>query len=669
LDPASIGSDPNPLFVAANSTLWNDGNPATKAYINICFTVLPQKNSDGTIQCDRNLRRPDAGATEHLVESSRDVDCLGQVIAPDSSGKAQVDQMRAFVRKMIEDTWQRYANIELAGWGDCPISTDASGYRFNSRASWKGIMIRFSHSDADAENSTDYTQVLGKDPNNATLIQYNAPAIYHGGLYDQDLGNLVHEFGHALGFEHEWKRPDWNSYSCPDGLIRSNVNLSKCIEGSNGNTGNGTPIIISDCTGSDQQNWTRLTPGGQTSITTLSVTVNKVKKCMDVSGSGTADGTKVQLWDCNGTVAQQWQQVDGRPGALVNPNSGKCLDLPNSNTTNGTQLVINPCNGGASQHWGEEASSTTLGTPPDQGSIMQYCTQGGMSAVGYLSSWDILGLQNAYGRKYTGSLVGYRGQCANIQNGSTQAGAPIIAFPCRGGSNDTWFRTNTTYEYFQAGKTSPNLCLNVQGNSVPNPIIGWGCGPGNNEKFSTVGVEWHGMGNMCVGVSKAAAGTALQLQACGGSNQKWDFWRPESKLLTSQIRLTGSNLCVASPHAPGSSVLGDQLKLQTCSTTDAKQQFAYPGGGLVNLVNGKGPTGQVCANVSGAQPVAGSNIVLWDGCWTPNTPQNNQFTLKGNIKSLSNCMTIGGVGDPYTTVSAAACSSSNTTTQLWEYYF
>jgi hypothetical protein len=174
LDPANISSDPNPLFVQSGTTLWNNGDPTTRAYIPVCFTVLPQRNADGTTQCDQNVKRSN-GTTVHLVESSRDVDCLGQTIAPDSSGKAQVDQMRAFVRKMIEDTWQRYANIELAGWGDCPISTDASGYQFNSRASWTGIMIRFSHIDTDVENATDYTQVLGRDPTNATLIQYNGP--------------------------------------------------------------------------------------------------------------------------------------------------------------------------------------------------------------------------------------------------------------------------------------------------------------------------------------------------------------------------------------------------------------------------------------------------------------------------------------------------------------
>ena len=72
-------------------------------------------------------------------------------------------------------------------------------------------------------------------------------------------------------------------------------------------------------------------------------------KCLDVNASGTADGTLVDLYDCNGTAAQVWQPQSN--GALLNPNSGKCLDDPSSSTTAGTQVQIYDCNGTAAQHW------------------------------------------------------------------------------------------------------------------------------------------------------------------------------------------------------------------------------------------------------------------------------------------------------------------------------
>ena len=72
-------------------------------------------------------------------------------------------------------------------------------------------------------------------------------------------------------------------------------------------------------------------------------------KCLDVKASGTTNGTLVQLYDCNGTGAQQWAaQSDG---SLRNPQAGRCLDIPNSDLTDGRQLRIWTCNGTGAQRW------------------------------------------------------------------------------------------------------------------------------------------------------------------------------------------------------------------------------------------------------------------------------------------------------------------------------
>ena len=77
---------------------------------------------------------------------------------------------------------------------------------------------------------------------------------------------------------------------------------------------------------------------------------------MDVAGAGTANGTRVQLYDCNGTNAQKWT-VSGR--TLVNTGSGKCLDVTGANSANGTPLQIWTCAGGTNQQW-----TLPTGTPP-----------------------------------------------------------------------------------------------------------------------------------------------------------------------------------------------------------------------------------------------------------------------------------------------------------------
>jgi non-reducing end alpha-L-arabinofuranosidase len=72
-------------------------------------------------------------------------------------------------------------------------------------------------------------------------------------------------------------------------------------------------------------------------------------RCLDIDGNGTAAGTKVELWDCNGVGGQKWfQQANG---SLLNPQSGLCLDDPGGNTANGTQLQVYTCNGTAAQQF------------------------------------------------------------------------------------------------------------------------------------------------------------------------------------------------------------------------------------------------------------------------------------------------------------------------------
>ncbi|WP_223297656.1 ricin-type beta-trefoil lectin domain protein [Catenulispora acidiphila] len=55
---------------------------------------------------------------------------------------------------------------------------------------------------------------------------------------------------------------------------------------------------LRDCNGSAAQQFT-VKPDGSLGI---------MGKCMDVTSSGTADGTKVQLYECKGTGAQKWTQ-------------------------------------------------------------------------------------------------------------------------------------------------------------------------------------------------------------------------------------------------------------------------------------------------------------------------------------------------------------------------
>jgi hypothetical protein len=113
----------------------------------------------------------------------------------------------------------------------------------------------------------------------------------------------------------------------------------KCVDVAGANTANGTPVQLYDCNGSAAQRWSVGSDG----------TIRALGKCLDVASGGTADGTPVQLWDCNGSGAQQWAVPSARD--VVNIQANKCLAATGGSSANGTRLQIWTCTGTPDQKW------------------------------------------------------------------------------------------------------------------------------------------------------------------------------------------------------------------------------------------------------------------------------------------------------------------------------
>ncbi|WP_033216071.1 chitinase [Kitasatospora phosalacinea] len=113
----------------------------------------------------------------------------------------------------------------------------------------------------------------------------------------------------------------------------------KCVDVAAASSANGTAVQLYDCNGTAAQQWTVGTDG----------TVRALGKCLDLTSGGTANGTQAQLYDCNGTGAQQWQAQANK--TLVNPASGRCLDATGPSSANGTRLQVWDCFAGANQQW------------------------------------------------------------------------------------------------------------------------------------------------------------------------------------------------------------------------------------------------------------------------------------------------------------------------------
>jgi len=129
----------------------------------------------------------------------------------------------------------------------------------------------------------------------------------------------------------------------PTGPVDSGIS-GKCLDASDGMSVNLTPADLYDCNGTTAQQWSLESDG----------TIRSLGMCLDVYGGGRTNGTKVELYACeSGDGAQQWQwSSNGTYGeSLTNPQSGLCLDDPGATTTDGTQLQIYTCNGTPAQVW------------------------------------------------------------------------------------------------------------------------------------------------------------------------------------------------------------------------------------------------------------------------------------------------------------------------------
>ena len=65
--------------------------------------------------------------------------------------------------------------------------------------------------------------------------------------------------------------------------------------------------------------------------------------------TGTAPGTKVIIWTCNGGANQQWN-INAN-GTITGVQSGLCLDVTGASTANGALAELWTCNGGSNQQW------------------------------------------------------------------------------------------------------------------------------------------------------------------------------------------------------------------------------------------------------------------------------------------------------------------------------
>jgi GH25 family lysozyme M1 (1,4-beta-N-acetylmuramidase) len=132
------------------------------------------------------------------------------------------------------------------------------------------------------------------------------------------------------------------------GPVKQVGGTGKCLDDPASATANGTKVDLWSCNGKSNQSWTVAQDG----------TIRVLGKCLAESG------TTVELWACGSQFSdQEWRP--GTNGGLVNEQSGDCLYFKGANAVNGSKPTMAPCSytNLSGEEWSRPAANVFSGEP------------------------------------------------------------------------------------------------------------------------------------------------------------------------------------------------------------------------------------------------------------------------------------------------------------------
>lgn len=133
--------------------------------------------------------------------------------------------------------------------------------------------------------------------------------------------------------------------------ITSHLSPSQCMDVLGGGSAAGTRVGIYTCNGGSNQQFVWESSGE----------IRNGSMCLDASGGAGRNGDGIIIWPCHGSPNQHWT---GTSDGQIRGINGRCLDIPEGKTTNGTQLILWDCHGGKNQFWDEHQATVAAPSPP-----------------------------------------------------------------------------------------------------------------------------------------------------------------------------------------------------------------------------------------------------------------------------------------------------------------
>jgi len=259
----------------------------------------------------------------------------------------------------------------------------------------------------------------------------------------------------------------------------------KCIEyGDDPN--NGSPIQMSECSEGVEMQW--IIDG---SVIHLSQDFNK---CIDLSNGNTANGSGMQLWDCqSGQKNQIWIYDIAHQAIHSGLGFDKCMEIHNGNFIDGANIDLWDCNETNGQKWLIEdfPSSIPSGTNnrirlalnPDK----CFDISGAGTANGTnIQLWDCFSTNGQY-FTFDGRAIKMQSspnKCIDLNHSQTDKGTNIQLYDCNQTKAQQWIYDGFSKTFRSA--VNPDKCIDLSAGNTTNGtnIQLWDCQHGNtNQQF------------------------------------------------------------------------------------------------------------------------------------------------------------------------------------------
>ncbi|WP_437678116.1 ricin-type beta-trefoil lectin domain protein [Sorangium sp. So ce131] len=481
----------------------------------------------------------DTAADEAAIASSREALYLAATPWPGgwvpvcyriSDPVSSVERQRridyfARVRDAVDNSWQRVADIKFEDWGPC--GSDTRGRLVVNLTATGGSFSELGYPGASHQRS----MTLNTTDSRVEVV-------------------AMHEFGHALGFSHEFDRDDWTGQcmKCSSNNDCSSTDGKVCL--SSGYCGVDRPGGIEVSPVADTDSIMAATYCGNLADTTRALSpwdvmgaqsvygrkhggsiVGLGGRCLNIANGTSEWGHDIIAWQCMNQPHDTW-------GHLWLPSGGHYLQT----IIDGQQLALNVGGGAVSP----TSSTPLISWGLVEGAANEMFSLEGMRlrAMGTLcvaatgttagSTLEVRRCGEAPPARERWTMVtGNRLQltgtslCLTTPSGTTLGLSPTLQACSGSASNQRFsFRGGGIHPTFTAGR-----CLNVSGGMpVPgSPIILWdGCEHGLDNEYFYLNGPISSLGQ-CVDILGGASfpGAQVGVYPCrGGANQEWDFHWP-----------------------------------------------------------------------------------------------------------------------------------------------